>query len=141
MSVTSSASQGAKRRTILHIEDNLANLALMEGVIEQLGGVDLIPAMRGAVGFELAREQRPDLVVLDLHLPDVSGLDVLARLKADGSTREIPVVVLTADASRSQSDRVRRLGAVEYLTKPIDVPMFLDVVVKHLDVTRPRDGG
>jgi CheY-like chemotaxis protein len=107
---------------ILYIEDNLSNLTLVERILERYAAVELIPAMQATIGLALARQQRPDLIVLDLHLPDMPGTEVLKRLKADQSTREIPVIVLTADASKSQSERVRQLGATDYLTKPLNVP-------------------
>ena len=88
--------------------------------------------MQGILGLDLAREHRPDLIVLDLHLPDIQGTEVLKRLKADPETREIPVIVLTADATRRHAAHVRRLGATDYLTKPLDVPRFLDAVAATL---------
>ena len=121
-----------KRQVILYIEDNLSNLTLVERIIERHTAVELIPAMQATIGLELARQHRPDLIVLDLHLPDMPGAEVLRRLKADQPTREIPVVVLTADASKSQAERVRHLGAAEYLTKPLDVSKFLDVIADNL---------
>ena len=88
--------------------------------------------MQATIGLELARQHHPDLIVLDLNLPDMPGADVLKRLKADPSTREIPVVVLTADASKRQAERVKELGAAEYLTKPLDVSKFLKIIANNL---------
>jgi len=122
----------AERQVILYVEDNLSNLTLVERILERQSGVELIPAMQGTIGLELAREHRPALIVLDLHLPDMSGAEVLARLKAHRLTREIPVVVLTADASKGQSDHLKSLGAAEYLTKPLDVRRFLEVIADNL---------
>ena len=70
--------------------------------------------------------------MLDPHLPDMPCTEVLKRLKAEHTTREIPVVVLTADASKGQSERVKQLGAADYVTKPLDVPRFLDVIATNL---------
>jgi CheY-like chemotaxis protein len=81
---------------------------------------------------ELAREHRPDLVLLDLHLPDIQGDEVLRRLRADPRTAEIPVVVVSADATRASNDRLRALGADAYLSKPIDVEEFLETVERFL---------
>ena len=121
-----------KRHVILYIEDNLSNLTLVERILARHPAVELLPAMQGTIGVQLARDHRPDLIVLDLHLPDMSGIEVLKRLKADQPTREIPVVVLTADASKGQSERVKDLGAAEYLTKPFDVPRFLEAIADNL---------
>ena len=117
---------------ILYIEDNLSNLTLVERIFERHVGAELIPAMQGTIGLELARQHRPDLIVLDLHLPDIPGAEVLKRLKTDPSTRDIPVIVLTADASERQSQHVKQLGAAAYLTKPLDVPRFLQMIARNL---------
>ena len=125
-------SPDGKRQRILYIEDNLSNLTLVERILERYPGVELTSAMQGTLGLELARKHRTDLIVLDLHLPDMPGMEVLKRLKADQPTREIPVVVLTADASKGQSERVTQLGATDYLTKPLDVPKFIEVIALNL---------
>ncbi|MGA2926295.1 MAG: PAS domain S-box protein [Solirubrobacteraceae bacterium] len=122
----------SKRQVILYIEDNLSNLTLVERILQHHTEVDLIPAMQATLGLELAQQHNPDLVVLDLHLPDLPGTDVLRRLKADQATRSIPIVVLTADASKGQEERVMALGAAAYLTKPLDVSRFLDLIADHL---------
>jgi CheY-like chemotaxis protein len=128
-----SADLGAgKRHVILYIEDNLSNLTLVERILERYREVQVIPAMQATLGLELARKHHPDLIVLDLHLPDMDGIEVLKRVKAEPPTREIPVVVLTADASKGQSQRVRRLGAADYLTKPLDVTAFLEVIARNI---------
>ena len=122
----------AKAQLILYIEDNLSNLTLVERILERRVSVELISAMQATIGLELARKHHPDLIVLDLHLPDMPGAEVLTRLKTDPSTREIPVIVLTADASGRQSERVRQLGAIDYLTKPLDVPKFIEIIANNL---------
>ena len=122
----------AKPQLVLYIEDNLSNLTLVERILERRVSVELISAMQGTLGLELARQHHPDLIVLDLHLPDMPGTEVLTRLKTDPITREIPVIVLTADASGRQSERVRQLGAIDYLTKPLDVPKFIEIIANNL---------
>ena len=112
----------AKRQLILYIEDNLSNLTLVQRILERQANVKLISAMQATIGLELARQHHPDLIVLDLHLPDMPGTEVLKRLKEQPPTREIPVIVLTADASGRQTERVKQLGATDYLTKPLEVP-------------------
>ena len=118
-------------KSLLYIEDNLSNLSLVENLLEECAPIKLISAMQGQLGLELAARHQPDLILLDVHLPDINGADVLARLKAKPRTREIPVVVLSADATRSQMNRLLALGATDYLTKPLDVDCFLKVIEEH----------
>ncbi len=80
--------------------------------------------MQGRIGLELARQHAPDLILLDLHLPDIPGAEVLQALQADIATRHIPTVVLSADATPGQLKRLLDAGARDYLTKPIDVTQF-----------------
>jgi len=118
---------------ILYIEDNLSNLDLVQGLFARIAKVRMIPAVQGQLGIELATRHRPDLILLDLHLPDLDGDEVLKRLHGDDRTRDIPVIVLSADATPAQVARLKRLGALEYLTKPIDVPLFIEAVRRALD--------
>jgi PAS domain S-box-containing protein len=121
-------------RTILYVEDNLANLDLVETILMDRPEISLIPALQGRLGLQLAREHRPDLVLLDLHLPDISGEMVLHELRADDRTRHIPVLVISADATTRQVERLRAAGARDYLTKPLDVDQFLTAVDAALGV-------
>ncbi len=115
-------------RTILYVEDNLANLDLVESILYDRPEIDLVPALQGRLGLQLAREHTPDLILLDLHLPDLSGEVVLHELRADERTRHIPVLVISADATTRQVERLRSAGARDYLTKPLDVDHFLAAV-------------
>ena len=92
--------------------------------------------MQGRLGVEIASKHRPDLVLLDLHLPDIPGNEVLRLLREDRRTRAIPVVVISADATRGQVDRLMEAGARAYLTKPLDVAQFLKLVS---DILRERE--
>ena len=123
---------GSKPRTLLYIEDNVSNFTLIEHLLGDQQPIKLISAMQGLLGLELAARHRPDLILLDLHLPDLSGGEVLDRLKADARTCSIPVVVLSADATKSQIDRLIDAGAADYLTKPLDVDRFLKVIEQQL---------
>jgi len=118
-------------KTLLYIEDNLSNLSLIEQLLRECAPIKLISAMQGQLGIELAARHQPDLILLDVHLPDINGAEVLARLKARPRTRDIPVVVLSADATKSQINRLMSLGANDYLTKPLDVDCFLKVIEEH----------
>ncbi len=113
---------------ILHVEDNLANLALVEQILARHQQVELIAATMGGLALELARRHRPDVILLDLHLPDMSGIDVLSRLRADPSTTTIPVVVVSADATPDRMARIDTASVAAYLTKPIDVRELLRVI-------------
>ncbi len=112
-------------RTVLHIEDNLSNLELVERILVRFPSIHLISATRGEQGVDLARGRQPDLILLDLHLPDIWGDEVLRRLRADADTREIPVIMLSADATPDQISRLLAAGAQSYLTKPLDYREFL----------------
>jgi CheY-like chemotaxis protein len=116
------------RGTVLYIEDNPANLRLVERIVARRPGVTLLSAMQGRRGLELAQAHRPDLIVLDLHLPDLPGQEVLATLRADPATREIPVVILSADATPNQMRRLLQQGAHAYLTKPLVIAQLLTVL-------------
>ena len=117
-------------RTILYVEDNLSNLTLIEQMLAEQPHVRLITAMQGRLALDLARQHSPDLILLDLHLPDVPGWTVLAQLKQEETTRHIPVVIISADATSQQVKRLMAAGARAYLTKPIEVAEFFRVVEK-----------
>ncbi len=125
-----SAETGADRSvpTVLYIEDNLPNITLVQRLLGRHGDVRMLAAMQGRLGLELAREHLPDLILLDLRLPDVTPEEMLRELKADPRTRDIPVVMLSSEATPSRMDEMRALGASDYLTKPIDVTAFLAAV-------------
>jgi signal transduction histidine kinase/ActR/RegA family two-component response regulator len=106
---------------VLYIEDNLPNLELIQRLLMHRPEVRVLPAMQGGLGLDLAREHRPDLVLLDLHLPDITGEEVLRRLRGASETSHIPVVVISADATPGQIKRLLSAGANAYLTKPLDV--------------------
>jgi PAS domain S-box-containing protein len=114
--------------TILYIEDNVANLRLLERIIRRRPAITLLSAMQGSQGVELAQAHRPDVIILDLHLPDLPGEAVLARLRDDVRTRAIPVVILSADATPGQVTRLLAQGARAYLTKPLDLNELLSLL-------------
>jgi len=122
-------------RRILYIEDNFSNVTLVDQMLAERPALELMTAMQGRVGLELARQHTPDLILLDLHLPDMPGWQVLAQLKADQLTREIPVVVISADATSPQIKRLLSAGARAYLTKPIDIAEFFRVIEEALAQT------
>lgn len=117
-----------KEKTILYIEDNLANLRVIEHILSDYPNIHLVSAMQGGIGLELAHQHQPALILLDLHLPDIQGPEVLRRLLADSATCNTPVVIISADATPNQIRRLMLSGATDYLTKPIDVKRFLEVL-------------
>jgi PAS domain S-box-containing protein len=125
-------SGSSRLRTILYVEDNLANVVLVERILLQRPSLKLVAAMQGRLGLELAREHSPALVLLDLHLPDLSGEEALERLRKDPMTRHIPVIIMSADSTPGQMDRLRAIGIDDYVTKPLDVTRFLEVVDRAL---------
>jgi len=114
--------------TIVYVEDNAANLQLVERALARQPNLRLLTAMDGRHGIELVLDARPDLVLLDLHLPDVSGEEVLDELASRPETARIPVVVVSAAASKGRVQRLQERGARAYLTKPIDLAELYEVV-------------
>lgn len=127
---------------VLHVEDDPASGELVRRLLQRRGGVDLVRAQDGATALDLARRPpHPDLVLLDLGLPDVGGEAVLERLSGDPATAAIPVVVVSADATDSQVSRLRAAGAAAYLTKPVAVGQLLALVDAAAGVAAPGDPG
>lgn len=118
----------ACERIVLCIEDNPTNLQLMESVMRMLPGVKLLAAQQPSQGLSLAREHRPDLILLDINLPDMDGFAVMQCLKDDAQTREIPVIAVSANAMAQDLERGRAAGFVDYVTKPIDVNRLIRLV-------------
>jgi len=126
--VTSPAAAARDTFTVLYIEDNLSSVELIQRLLGRADQTKLLSAMQGRLGLDLAREHRPDLILLDLNLPDIQGPEVMRLLKADPKTSPIPVIVISADATSAQIRRLLDAGARAYLTKPLDVRKFLDLL-------------
>ncbi|MDQ7849895.1 MAG: response regulator [Armatimonadota bacterium] len=120
-------------RTVLYIEDNLSNLELVQRILARQPDLRLLTATRGQEGLHLAQQHHPRVILLDVHLPDLSGDEVLRRLKSEGPLASIPVVVISADATPVQRARLLSLGARDYLTKPLDVRAFMAVLRQALE--------
>jgi len=118
----------AKAGVVLYIEDNPANVRLVSGLLRKRPEVELVSAATAATGLDEARTRNPDLILLDLHLPDGTGEEVLAMLRRDPATHSIPTVILSADAFQEHVERLNAAGADGYLTKPIDFAEFLGMV-------------
>lgn len=119
-------------RNVVYVEDNEANFALMSRILELRPDIRLIRADSGQSGVDVTTEIRPELVLLDLNLPDFHGGEVLRRLRANSTTQSIPVIVISADATPSQIEKLLSAGARNYLTKPFSIEMLLAAVDEAL---------
>ena len=123
---------------VLYVEDNPANLKLVEQIVKRHPHVELLMAPSGGLGLDLARSHRPDLMLLDIHLPDIDGFQVLARLRADAQMRHMPVVAVTAQAMPDDVKRVLAAGFDGYLAKPLDLASF-DALLDRMLRAAPGD--
>lgn len=117
---------------MLYIEDNAVNVILVEEVVAMRPSTELLAAATAEDGVQLARDRAPSLILLDFHLPDATGPEVLRRLRADPTTADIPVVAITADAREAKAEEFRAAGADHFLPKPIDVQALLDIMTRVL---------
>lgn len=118
---------------VLCIEDNLSNLRLIERLLAKWPDTRLMTAMQARLGLDLAAEHQPDVILLDLNLPDMHGHEALKALQANPATHDIPVIVISADATSGQIARLREAGAFAYLTKPLDIQQFWQVFADALE--------
>ncbi len=126
--VDESKQASTEQRTILYVEDNLSNIMLFERLMTHRPYVTLMVAQRGRRALELAIEHRPDLILVDLHLPDISGEQVVLRLRGDPLTATTPIIVLSADAIADKSRQLLSLGATAFMPKPFDIPLLLGMI-------------
>jgi CheY-like chemotaxis protein len=120
------------RHTVLYIEDNPANLRLVSRIFAMRGNIRFLTAHTSSLGLELAETHRPELILLDLNMPEMDGYGVLKRLRASEWGKDIPVIAVTALAMPHDIERGKAAGFSEYLTKPLDVPGFLAAVDRQL---------
>lgn len=121
-------------KTVLIVEDNELNMKLFNDLL-RAHGFDTLQTNDGVTAVRVAREKQPDLILMDIQLPEVSGLEVTKWLKADDSVRHIPVVAVTAFAMKGDEEKIRRGGCEDYLPKPIKVATFIETVRKHLNIS------
>ena len=124
-------------KRILIVEDNELNMKLLNDVLEAYG-YDIVKTASGAAVLELARQHRPDLVLMDIQLPDVSGLDAVRQLKGDPQTLAIPVIAVTAKALKTDRERAMTAGASDYLSKPVDESQLVDLIGIWASGSRPQ---
>ncbi|MDA1309404.1 MAG: response regulator [Proteobacteria bacterium] len=117
---------------VLYIEDNPANMILMESLIDRISGVELIPAETAEIGLVLARAEPPDLVLMDINLPGMDGISALKELRAMEETKTIPVVAVSAAAMPQDIERAIEAGFEQYITKPINLRQAIEIIKQYL---------
>jgi two-component system cell cycle response regulator DivK len=123
-------------KTVLIVEDNELNMKLFNDLLEARG-YRVLQTSSGHAVLSLAREHRPDLILMDIQLPEISGLDVIVWLKDDPHLRNIPVIAITAFAMKGDEERIRAKGSDGYLSKPISIPRFLETVQQFAGTAKP----
>ena len=118
-------------KTVLVVEDNELNMKLFHDLLEA-NGYNIVQTRNGLEAMDLARTHRPDLILMDIQLPEVSGLDVTQWLKADEDLKAIPVIAVTAFAMKGDEERIRKGGCEAYLSKPISVTKFIETVKTYV---------
>lgn len=121
--------------TLLHVEDSLKLQELVRGILACRPNIKIIGAATVKEGVQLARQHRPDLILMDIHLPDGTGMDAMKQLQDYKETSDIPVVALSSLSTQLQIGEGLREGFKYYLTKPIDVPEMLETIDRILDTT------
>ena len=120
-----------ERKTVLVVEDNELNMKLFHDLLE-VQGYNIVQTNDGRDALELARQHRPDLILMDIQLPEISGLDITRSIKADDELSTIPVIAVTAFAMKGDEERIRNGGCEAYIAKPISVVSFLETVDRFL---------
>lgn len=119
--------------SLVYIEDNEANLRLVQRIIERRGDVEFLCAVDPTKGLELVSEKQPDLVLLDLNLPGMSGFDVLERIRSNLETAHIPVFAISANAMNTDIQKGMKAGFNSYIAKPFDIQELLDAISEVFD--------
>ncbi len=123
---------GKQNKVILYIEDNLANLNLVRRIFENRENTIFLQALTAIEGLRLAHTHQPDVILMDINLPEMNGIEAFKKLQESNKTKNIPVLAVSADAMDQDKERAKRLGFREYITKPIDIPLFVDLVENYL---------
>ena len=121
------------RTTVLYVEDNAANMMLMEEVVSRIEGVTLLTATTAEIGLSLARSHRPDLIILDINLPGMDGYEALKIIQNETRLLDTPVVALSADAMPQQVERGKKAGFQDYLTKPINIREVRNLIQSYAE--------
>jgi CheY-like chemotaxis protein len=132
---------GAALRTLLYIEDNRANMQLVEQIIARRSNMRLLSASDGTRGIALARTHQPEVILMDINLPGISGIQALKILREDPATAHIPVIAISANAMPRDINKGLEAGFIHYLTKPIKVNEFMDALDMALDLSETGSVG
>ena len=116
---------------VLIVEDNELNMKLFHDLLEA-SGMEILETRNGIDALRVAKEQRPDLIVMDIQLPEMSGLEVTERIKSDPDLAPIPVIAVTAFAMKGDEERIRAAGCEAYLSKPISIDRFISTIMSFL---------
>jgi len=125
-------SEGASVRRLLYVEDNEDNLYMLQLWFDVLGGHEILSARDGAAGIAMAASERPDLILMDLNLPEIDGWEATRRLKADPATRDIPIIALSAHAMAGDREKALATGCDDFDTKPIEFDRLLAKIEQAL---------
>ena len=121
-----------KNKRILVIEDNSLNMKLVRVLLTAIGKHKVIEAFDAENGIQLAREQKPDLILMDIQLPNMDGLDATRTIKSDPTLKDVIIIALTSRAMDGDARKAKEAGCNDYITKPIDTKLFLKTIEKHL---------
>ncbi len=121
------------RHTILYVEDNPQNLELVQAILSEQSNIKLISATRAQLGIDLARSHQPHLILMDINLPEMSGIEALEKLKSFDETRSIPTIAVSANAMKEDIDKAMAAGFNNYIIKPIDITVFMKVITETLN--------
>ena len=133
-------SEGTTVRRLLYVEDNEDNLYMLQLWFDVLGGYEILSARDGAVGIAMAAAEQPDLILMDLNLPEIDGWEATRRLKADPATRDIPIIALSAHAMAGDREKALATGCDDFDTKPIEFDRLLAKVEQALAARESGSG-
>lgn len=119
-------------KKILIVEDNELNMKLFNDLLEA-HGFDTVTTRDGTKALAIAKEERPDLILMDIQLPEVSGLDITRMMKAEDDLKDIPIIAVTAFAMKGDEDKIRECGCNGYISKPISIVTFIETIKNHLE--------
>jgi two-component system, cell cycle response regulator DivK len=126
---------GVVAKTVMIVEDNELNMKLFNDLL-RANGYDTLPMRNGYEALDALKEERPDLIIMDIQLPEISGLEVTRRIKQDEALKHIPVIAVTAFAMKGDEERIRQGGCEGYLSKPISVSTFIETVKSYVGEAR-----